>query len=99
MASATLLAHGIEHICDALSLSDMWRYVCNAMECHINCCNDFLQCDCITSEIEIESDDDDDDDDCDLCCIYNDCISTVTSTSDDVQILSDDVQILSNEQV
>ena len=45
-------------ILSACSLSDMWKYVCNSMECHIQCCRDFISCDLKTNEIELESDDD-----------------------------------------
>jgi len=44
----------VSSICEALSLSDMWRYVCNSMECHSHCCNDFMMCDCETNEIEVD---------------------------------------------
>ena len=43
----------ISEICNALSLSDMRKYVCNAMRCHIACCGDFMECDCETDELEI----------------------------------------------
>ena len=37
-------------------ITDLWRYVFNAMECRSTCCQG-VQCECITHEIEIESDD------------------------------------------
>ena len=43
-------------ILNACSLSDMWKYVCNSMECHLHCCRDFITCDFKTNEIEIEPD-------------------------------------------
>ena len=45
-------------ILTACGLSDFWKYVCNSMECHVQCCRDFISCDLKTNEIEIESDDD-----------------------------------------
>ena len=45
-------------ILSACGLSDFWKYVCNSMECHVQCCRDFISCDLKTNEIEIESDDD-----------------------------------------
>ena len=45
-------------ILSACGLSDLWKYVCNSMECHVQCCRDFISCDLKTNEIEIESDDD-----------------------------------------
>ena len=41
-------------ILNACSLSDMWKYVCNSMQCHVQCCRDFISCDLKTNEIEIE---------------------------------------------
>ena len=43
-------------ILSACGLSDMWKYVCNSMECHMQCCRDFISCDLKTNEIEIEPD-------------------------------------------
>lgn len=43
-------------ICNALSCSDLWKYVFNAMTIHSHCCNDYISCDCETTEIEIEDD-------------------------------------------
>ena len=43
-------------ILSACSLSDMWKYVCNSMECHMQCCRDFISCDLKTNEIEVEQD-------------------------------------------
>ena len=43
-------------ILSACGLSDMWKYVCNSMECHLHCCRDFITCDLKTNEIEIEPD-------------------------------------------
>ena len=45
-------------ILSACGLSDLWKYVCNSMECHMQCCRDFISCDLKTNEIEIEPDDD-----------------------------------------
>ena len=53
MAQVILTAVG--QICDALSLKEMWMYVCNSMECKSNCCDNFIVCSCITSEVDIES--------------------------------------------
>ena len=56
----------ISEICNALSLSDMWKYVCNSMRCHIACCVDVMECDCETDEIEIH-----DNTPCNLCCLLS----------------------------
>ena len=48
MSTATILT--------ACGLSDLWKYVCNSMECHVQCCRDFISCDLKTNEIEIEPD-------------------------------------------
>ena len=50
MSTATILT--------ACGLSDLWKYVCNSMECHVQCCRDFISCDLKTNEIEVEPDDD-----------------------------------------
>ena len=41
-------------ILNACSLDNMWKYVCNSMECHLQCCRDFISCDLKTNEIELE---------------------------------------------
>ena len=43
-------------ILSACGLSDLWKYVFNSMECHIQCCRDFITCDLKTNEIEVEQD-------------------------------------------
>ena len=43
---------------NACSFSDLWKYVCNSMECHIQCCRDFISCDLKTNEIVIGPSDD-----------------------------------------
>jgi len=43
-------------ILSACGFSDLWKYVCNSMECHIQCCRDFITCDLKTNEIEVEQD-------------------------------------------
>ena len=43
-------------ILNACSLDNMWKYVCNSMECHLQCCRDFISCDLKTNEIDIEPD-------------------------------------------
>ena len=48
MSAATILS--------ACGFSDLWKYVFNSMECHIQCCRDFITCDLKTNEIEIEPD-------------------------------------------
>ena len=49
-----MVIKAISQICDSLSLKEMWMYVCNSMECKSNCCDNFIVCSCITSEIDIE---------------------------------------------
>ncbi len=68
-----------------LSLSDLWKYVFNSMECHSNCCHDVIQCDCATNEVEIPSDDSDSK--FNLCGLCDKAVSD-TSTSDDCSIIS-----------
>jgi len=45
-------------ILSACGLSDLWKYVFNSMECHIQCCRDFITCDLKTNEIEVEQEPD-----------------------------------------
>ena len=40
-------------ILSACGLSDLWKYVCNSMECHLHCCRDFITCDLKTNEVEV----------------------------------------------
>ena len=37
----------------ACGLSDLWKYVFNSMECHLNCCRDYITCDLKTNEVEV----------------------------------------------
>ena len=46
MSAATILS--------ACGFSDMWKYVFNSTECHIQGCRDFITCDLKTNETEIE---------------------------------------------
>ena len=41
-------------ILSACGFSDLWKYVCNNMECHLHCSRDFITCDLKTNEIEVE---------------------------------------------
>ena len=64
-------------VISSLGLSDLYKYVFNAMECRSACCQDLLVCDCETKEIEIEKNDGD----CgSLCCLDFDS-DDLTSTS------------------
>ena len=45
-------------ILSACGLSDLRKYVFNSMECHMQCCRDFISCDLKTNEIELEPNDD-----------------------------------------
>ena len=62
-----MILTAISQICDALSLKEMWMYVCNSMECKSNCCDNFIVCSCVTSEIDIEEDNNNSDACADLC--------------------------------
>ena len=53
-----MILTAISQICDALSLKEMWMYVCNSMECKSNCCDNFIVCSCVTTEIDIEGEED-----------------------------------------
>ena len=57
-------------ILSACGLSDLWKYVFNSMECHIQCCRDFITCDLKTSETEIEPEPDNK---CTLGELFNQC--------------------------
>ena len=80
----------LKNILNALSLSDLWKYVCNAMTCESDCCNHFITCSCMTSEIDIEEEDDKDS--CtDLCLTvlrdaYEDSNQSLTTTGDGTEI-------------
>ena len=64
-------------IVSQLGLSDLWKYVFNSMECHSNCCEDFIVCECITKEVEVDSYDGD----CAHICFGCDKDIADTSTS------------------
>ena len=42
-------------------ITDLWKYVFNAMECRSICCEGAIQCECITHEIQVEIESDDED--------------------------------------
>ena len=79
MAQVILTAVG--QICDALSLKEMWMYVCNSMECKSNCCDNFIVCSCITSEIDIEEEPNNSDACADLCMSMFNSASTFSTES------------------
>ena len=53
------MASIISSICNALSLTDLYKYVLNSMSFHSKCC-DMVEFDCQTDKIELSDDDDDD---------------------------------------
>ena len=51
-------------IMNALSCSDLYKYVFNGMRCKSDCCKHFLVCDCETDLVDIQSSDDEK-----FCCL------------------------------
>ena len=45
-------------IMNALSCSDLYKYVFNGMRCKSDCCKHYLVCDCETDLVDIQSSDD-----------------------------------------
>ena len=76
-----MILTAISQICDALSLKEMWMYVCNSMECKNNCCDNFIVCSCITSEIDIEEEPNNSDACADLCMSMFNSASTFSTES------------------
>ena len=68
-------------ILSACGFSDMWKYVCNSMECHLHCCRDFITCDLKTNEIEIEPDNNK----CTIVELLNHCCIEREERNDDDQ--------------
>ena len=81
MTQVILTAVG--QICDALSLSDLYKYVCNSVECKSNCCDNFIVCSCVTSEIDIEQEEESDSTDAcmELCMHMFNSASTFSTES------------------
>ena len=44
-------------IVNALSCSDLYKYVFNSMRCKSDCCKHNLVCDCATDAVELQSND------------------------------------------
>ena len=76
-----MILTAISQICDALSLKEMWMYVCNSMECKSNCCDNFIVCSCITSEIDIEEEPNNSDACAELCMSMFNSASTFSTES------------------
>ena len=76
-----MILTAISQICDALSLKEMWMYVCNSMECKSNCCDNFIVCSCITSEIDIEEEPNNSDACAELCMSMFNYASTFSTES------------------
>ena len=76
-----MILTAISQICDALSLKEMWMYVCNSMECKSNCCDNFIICSCVTSEIDIEEDNNNSDACAELCMSMFNSASTFSTES------------------
>ena len=76
-----MILTAISQICDALSLKEMWMYVCNSMECKSNCCDNFIVCSCVTSEIDIEDDTNNTDTCTELCMHMFNSASTFSTES------------------
>jgi len=43
-------------ICNAMSLTDFYRYVLNAIHCESHCCGDTFGCECETDKVELSDD-------------------------------------------
>ena len=76
-----MILTAISQICTALSLKEMWMYVCNSMECKSNCCDNFIVCSCVTSEIDIEEDTNNNDTCAELCMSMFNSSSTFSTES------------------
>ena len=50
------MASIISSICNALSLTDLYKYVLNAVHCESHCCRDYCSCELETKEIELSDD-------------------------------------------
>jgi len=57
---ATVIATIVSSVCEALSLTDLYKYVLNSMHCKSSCCKHFIDCELDTEKIDIPSDDDGD---------------------------------------
>ena len=76
-----MVIKALSQICDALSLKEMWMYVCNSMEIKSNCCDNFCVCSCITSEIDIEEETNNSDTCAELCMNMFNSSSTFSTES------------------
>ena len=68
-------------ILNALSCSDLYKYVFNSMRCKSDCCKDFLVCDFETDAIDLQSSDSEGIGDC-----FGDYAES--DTSEEISILS-----------
>ena len=59
----------VASIVNALSCSDLYKYVLNRIHCKSDCCQHNLMCDCETDEIEIPDEPDNDIHIEKLCCL------------------------------
>ena len=50
----------ISSVCNALSLTDFYKYVLNSIRCESHCCRDFCSCELETKEIELSNDEEND---------------------------------------
>ena len=46
----------ISSVCNALSLTDFYKYVLNSIRCESHCCRDYCSCELETKEIELSDD-------------------------------------------
>jgi hypothetical protein len=67
-------------ILNALSCSDLYKYVFNSMRCKSDCCEHYLTCDCETSEVDLQSNDSEK-----LCCFGG---NVESDTSDGPDLIS-----------
>ena len=46
----------VSSICNALSLTDFYKYVLNSIHCESHCCKDFISCELETDKVELSDD-------------------------------------------
>ena len=46
----------VNSICNALSLTDFYKYVLNSIHCESHCCKDFISCELETDKVELSDD-------------------------------------------
>ena len=78
-------------ICSALSLTDFYKYVLNAVHCESQCCRDYCSCKIETDKIELSDDDDEGDENVKLleaCCTGLHDIYTDDENEDEEELIN-----------